>query len=273
MSKTEFTKSDFEHYLEVLHVSKRCPGYTYLEELILSHLIYIPFENISKLYYLKTRNLDKLMNLSQYLNGIEQFHFGGTCYSNNYFFYRLLLYLGFDVKLCGADMKMPDVHIVIIVDLKGKEYLVDVGYAAPFLKPLPSDRNEDFVIQVINNKYVLKPKDNYGRQRLIYFKNDVIFHGYNINPNPRNINEFSEIILKSFLSEATFMNSVLLTKYDGNSFHTIDNLTYIKYNNNNLSEEILTSEKALIDKINLEFNIPDYFVIYAIEDMLVNNVK
>ena len=69
--------------------------------------------------------------LDQFLADIENYHFGGTCYTNNYFLKLLLSYLGYDVKLCGADMNRPDVHVVNIVRIEGREFIVDVEYAAP----------------------------------------------------------------------------------------------------------------------------------------------
>ena len=44
-------------------------------------------------------------------------------------------------------MKDPDVHIISMVKVDGKEYIVDGGYAAPFLMPLPRDLKEDLVIK------------------------------------------------------------------------------------------------------------------------------
>jgi hypothetical protein len=50
---------------------------------------------------------------------------------------------GFDVKLCGADLKNTDIHVISMVRINGKEYIVDGGYTAPFLAPLPGDLIKD----------------------------------------------------------------------------------------------------------------------------------
>jgi arylamine N-acetyltransferase len=74
------------------------------------HLTRVPFENISKLYKQQHHGLTGLPSIELYLDGIERYHFGGTCYSNNFHFYSLLAALGYDVKLCAADTKTPDVQ-------------------------------------------------------------------------------------------------------------------------------------------------------------------
>jgi arylamine N-acetyltransferase len=105
----------FERYLRVLGCRARKPGPEALTELTAAQLTRVYFENISKLYFMKREGLRELPGLERYLDGIERFHFGGTCYANNYYFHLLLGHLGYDVKLCGADMSAPDVHVVSIV--------------------------------------------------------------------------------------------------------------------------------------------------------------
>src|SRR5512146_169462 len=129
-------------YLDVLGVTATDPSYDGLAELVAAHVTRIPFENVSKLYYKKNLGLTSPPPIELYLDGIEQYHFGGTCYSNNLYLNALLASLGYNVKLCGADMSAPDVHIVSMVRVDGREYIVDAGYGAPFLAPLPRDLAE-----------------------------------------------------------------------------------------------------------------------------------
>ena len=117
----------FEKYLALLGLKISNPTMEFLTTIVKAHLTRIPFENISKLL-LKKRGLNYIPNLSEYLEGIETHHFGGTCYANNYYLFLLLEGLGYDVKLCGADMKNPDVHLISIVTIDRKGFLVDCGY-------------------------------------------------------------------------------------------------------------------------------------------------
>ena len=121
-----YNETLFDRYLNILGVSRKEPSITALYEIVTAHLTKVPFENISKLLY-KKQGLKNIPDLSVYLDGIEKFNFGGTCYSNNYYLYLLLKYVGYDLKLCGADMKNPDVHIVSMLKIGGRDFIVDCG--------------------------------------------------------------------------------------------------------------------------------------------------
>jgi N-hydroxyarylamine O-acetyltransferase len=218
----------FDFYLQLLGVEHRKPSIAALSELTLAQLTRIPFENISKLLYLRRETLTGLPGLARHLSGIGQYHFGGTCYANNYYFHLLLQHLGYDVTLCGADMSKPDVHLVNIVSIEGRPYLVDGGYAAPFLQPMPLDANHDLVIELGNDRYILKPRDENRRSRLLLFRNDQERHGYLINPKARRIEEFENVIHQSFRPAATFMNAVLLVRFHENRSVVIHNLQLIE---------------------------------------------
>ena len=192
-------------YLRVLGVAKREPGLNALTELVTAHLARVPFENISKLYYKKRLSLTALPSIQQYLDGIERYHFGGTCYSNNFHFYTLLASLGYSVKLCAADMSTPAVHALSMVSVEGRQYLVDTGYAAPFLSPLPRDLTTDYVIALGRDRYVLKPQDANGSSRLELQQDGVLRHGYQAKPEPKRIEDFGQVIANSFRADATFL--------------------------------------------------------------------
>jgi len=155
----------FDKYLKLLEVEKSQPSLDLLNRIVKAHLIKVSFENISKLLY-KKQGMNYIPDLATYLDGVENYNFGGTCYVNNYYLFSLLKYLGYNIKLCGADMKNPDVHLVSIVKIENQEYIVDGGYAAPFLNPLPIDLKEDYIINLGLEKYVIKPKDDGGRTRV-----------------------------------------------------------------------------------------------------------
>lgn len=57
-------------------------------------------------------------------------------------------------------MRNPDVHLISIVKINGSEFIVDEGYAAPFLEPLPRDLLENYAITSGKEKYILKPKND-----------------------------------------------------------------------------------------------------------------
>jgi arylamine N-acetyltransferase len=178
MSGEPLDRHLLQRYLGILGVPEKAPSRNGLAELVRAHLTRVPFENISKLYYRKHLGLADLPSIQQYLEGIAQNHFGGTCYSNNYYFYRLLASLGYDVSLCAADMSTPAVHALSLVHVEGREYLVDTGYAAPFLSPLPRDLPTDYVVELGRDRYVFRPQDENLCSRLDLYRNGILKHGY-----------------------------------------------------------------------------------------------
>ncbi len=257
----------YDRYLRLLGVSPKKPSREALLELTRAQLTRVPFENISKLYYRKKDNLHALPDFERYLDGIEHFHFGGTCYPNNYYLHMLLKYLGYDADLCGADMTNPDVHIVNIVRVEGHEYIVDGGYGAPFLDPMPRDLRVDYKLALGGERYILKPKDSSGRSRLELYRNSEKKHGYNVNPIPRSIEHFENVIADSFRDQATFMNALLLVRFYPDRSTVIHNLTVIDSVGVETKKHQLKSRDPLPIAIENHFGIPKGITTEAISEL------
>lgn len=248
---------EVRRYLSLIGVPERVPGADALAEIVRAHLMAVPFENISKLHRWKTSGFRGLVEIEQFLDGIEQYHFGGTCYSTNYHLNQLLVSLGYDAILCGADMSRPDVHLVNIVRLEGREYLVDAGYAAPFLEPLPRDLRTDVEVSLGNDRYVLSPQNATGHSRLTMFREGAARHGYRVNPRPREIGEFKNVIADSFRPDATFLNAVLLVRFTPDSSTVLHNMTRIESRGTLARTTSFTTVDELIGAIAQSFAIPE----------------
>jgi N-hydroxyarylamine O-acetyltransferase len=244
-----------ERFLAILGIDPKTPGIDALTELVRAHLLRIPFENISKLYRWRRQGLAGLVHLSEYLDGIEQHQFGGTCYTINFHLHELLVALGYDVLLCGADMRRPDVHLVNIVRVAGREFLVDAGYAAPFLIPMPLDLTTDHVVSLGRDRYVLSPRDAQGRSRLSLLRDGIKRHGYLVKPASRTIDEFAVVIADSFRPGATFLNSVLLARFGDAYSLVLHNLTSIETRGDTVALSTFPSIAELIEAIEREFGI------------------
>lgn len=249
-------KDLFARYLGLLGVAQRKPSVSALTEVVEAHAQRVPFESISKIYRKKHLGLIALPSLELFLDGIERYHFGGTCYSNNYYFNRLLAELGYDVRLCGADMSNPDVHMVSMVSVEGQQFLVDAGYAAPFLTPLPRDLAKNHVITSGRDRYVLHPQDGNGCSRLELFRDGQLKHGYLAKPTPKKIEDFEAVIADSFRKEATFMNALLLARFHADRSVVIHNLELIESRGATSKIRSLASRDELARVIEECFDIP-----------------
>jgi arylamine N-acetyltransferase len=255
----------FDKYLKLIGVEAAVPSFELLCRLVKAHIIKIPFENISKLLFIK-QGMNYIPDLSTFLEGIEKYNFGGTCYSNNYYLYLLLEHLGFDVKFCGADMKNPDVHLISMVKIDATEYIVDGGYAAPFLKPLSRDLKRDYIIRNGNEKYLIKPKDENGKTKVEHYDNNELKHWYTAKPRPRKIEEFRKVIEDSYADDATFMNALRIASFSENGSMALKNLM--------LTETKATSTRTIkikrdeIPAVVLEkFGMPEYLVKESVESI------
>jgi arylamine N-acetyltransferase len=246
----------FARYLRLLGLAPRTPSLDALAELTRAHLTHVPFENVSKFLHRGPAPPQRPPDLERFLDGIERHHFGGTCYSNAFNFHLLLGHLGYDVALCGADMSAPDVHMVNIVRLNGRPYLLDVGYAAPFLEPLPLDLAEDQEIAWGRERYVLKPRDAEGRPRMELYRDGGLRHRYTVNPSPRRIEDFAQVIADSFSDSATFMRALLIARFRLTRSVTLRNLTLIEAEPHGYRLTEIPGREHLPEAIEAHFGIP-----------------
>ena len=255
-----------DQYLRLLGVTRKKPGLVALSELVFAHLTRVPFENISKLYRWKQQGQATLPTLKQFLEGDEHCNFGGTCYCNNFHFYTLLANLHYEVKLCAADMATPDVHLVSVVCIEDHEYLVDTGYAAPFLTPIPLDLDCDYILQLGRDRYVLKPRDELGQSRLELYRQGTLKHGYLVKPSPRTIEDFQPVIADSFKPGATFLNSILLARFWRGRSLVIHNLSLIESQGCEWTTRSLQREEIAAE-IHEKFGMPGEIVTAAIDGL------
>jgi len=254
-------------YLAVLEVARADSSLAALRELLTAHMTRIPFENISKLYYRRHLGLMNLPEVQLYLEGIKRYHFGGTCYSNNYYFHLLLRSLGYEAKLCAADMRTPEVHAVNMITIEGREYLADTGYAAPLLDPIPRDLDTDYEITLGRDRYVLKPQDENGCSRLELYRDGVLRHGYLARPAARKLEDFSNVIAGSFSADATFLNCLLLARFTRNGSTVIHNFALIQSDQRRSSVHTLANRDELIAAIEHHFCMPPEIVAEAVGEL------
>jgi len=265
---TPLSQAQVDSYLRVLGVPRAEPSLDALRSLVRAHLVRIPFENISKLHRYKALGLRDVPDLDLFLEGVEQHHLGGTCYANNFHLHRLLDALGYDAVLCGADMPSgEDVHAAIRVSIDGRELLVDAGYAAPFLEPLPRDSPQDVVVSLGRDRYVLAPRDERGRSPLSHYREGERIHGYLLKPTPRPIEHFRGVVRASFDQTATFMNAVMLVRFFDTRSVTVHNLTLVHSTAAGSVVEHLADRQELAGAIERHFEIPRAIVHEAIRGL------
>jgi arylamine N-acetyltransferase len=259
------TDAEVERYLRLLAVRRRRPSSDALGELVRAQLWRVPFENVSKLYYRIQEGRRDIPDVGPFLDGVERQHFGGTCYVNNFHFFRLLRALGYEAALCGADMPSgPDVHMATVVRLDGRDLLVDVGYAAPFYDPLPLDQPAPTSFRFGRDTYVVHPRDSAGRTRLDLLRDGDRVHGYLLKPVPRTIGCFRRVIRASYRDDATFMRSLLLVRFFDEQSVTIVNRLRIDSTRDGSSLREITTSDRMVEEIVSAFDMDEEVVRTAV---------
>lgn len=254
-----------DRYLRLLSVPHRPPGLEALSELVRAQVERIPFENLSKLYRFHRFGLTGLPSLEEHLDGIEWLRLGGTCYANNAYLHALLLALGYEVRLYGGDMSHPDVHMVNVVMLGGREFLVDGGYGAPFLTPMPLDDERDQVLALGRDRYLLHPRDPAGSFALEHIRDGQASHGYRVRPIEREVAHFRGAIADSFRPGATFMNAVVLVRFSAGRSRSIRNLSFVEAWGDQELRRPIAGADALVELAETGFGVPREVTTSALE--------
>ena len=108
-----------------------------LRELQTKHVFAIPFETLDIHYQIPI-----ILKVNLLFQKVIRDHRGGYCYELNILFHQLLNFCGFDVHLVaglhhgnnryGREFE----HLALIVNLNGRDWLVDVGFGDFSLVPL-----------------------------------------------------------------------------------------------------------------------------------------
>jgi N-hydroxyarylamine O-acetyltransferase len=130
---------DRQKYLTRIGCDEEKPSVRYLRTLMRQHHQEVPFENLDIIYHQQIR-----LSVDQFYIKIVERNRGGYNFELNALFYELLQQLHFDVSLHQSQYynkekqkySKPFSHMVLIVMLEGKEYLVDVGNTVGLTAPI-----------------------------------------------------------------------------------------------------------------------------------------
>lgn len=152
-----------EKYLERIHYSGNYEAdMETLKKIHQLHPKYIPFENIDSY----TGTVPSL-NIENVFHKLVVEHRGGYCYEQNLLLSETLKYIGFKVKLQlgrvvwkrEEDSVAAQTHLLLIVDLEEKRYLVDCGFGTATLTT-PLILNETEPQQTPNGLFKISHKED-----------------------------------------------------------------------------------------------------------------
>ena len=90
----------------------------------------LPYENLTKIIKKFTAGSaeERLRGPVEVVSGYVEHHTGGTCFSLTYCLGSILASAGYRCYPVMADMKRPNIHCALVVEMNERRYLVDPGY-------------------------------------------------------------------------------------------------------------------------------------------------
>ncbi|WP_019813183.1 arylamine N-acetyltransferase family protein [Saccharomonospora saliphila] len=128
---------DLDAYLDRIGMSRAAPSAAALAALHEAHVRTIPFDNIEP-----ALGSTPSLNLARITDKLVHRRRGGYCYEHALLAAAALEHLGYPVTRCLARVR-PDhpenlrTHMVLLVHADGEDHLVDVGFGASMLRPMP----------------------------------------------------------------------------------------------------------------------------------------
>lgn len=183
-----------------------------LFELVRTHLIKVPVENVSAILR-ASEGLSGIPDVEAFLGGIERYDLGGGALTNNGYFVELLRYLDYDVELLGADLNgAPMMHAVVQVLHEGRPHLVDVGLGAPFYEPIPLDAGLPYRAQSGDLSFTVAKHADAGCFEVSCAAAGVKRSSYVIRPTPRRLGEFEAAIEAAYAPVSPALRHLEITR-------------------------------------------------------------
>ncbi len=149
-------------YLALLGLERGAPDRATLDALIRAHRA-IAFENVSSLIRRHATGDGPVppLDLDVVMDTWAARAAGGVCYEVGTMLGRLLDDLGYVAYSVLAQISFPGSHSALMVDLDGRQLLVDVGNGQPIFEAIPAD--EPFEIDRAGLRYRFRPDEGSGK--------------------------------------------------------------------------------------------------------------
>ena len=219
------------------------------------YILNVPYENLDFIL-----NKEFSVDLSKVYEKIVLNNRGGICYESHTLFSYLLTKLGFTVQFIFA--KVEDLtyigkdypHLVLLVNIDGIDYLVDVANGQNVREPMNID-DKNFISNAENNEYKIKRIfDEYTL--LVRYKQKDWFPRYYFTKEKKVLSDFKEMFKNENKSNNKVPLLVTLAKKDGRITMQNDNM-FVKEGKDKCSWNISKEDKSKIlkDYFNIRINI------------------
>ncbi|HEU4965325.1 MAG TPA: arylamine N-acetyltransferase [Bacilli bacterium] len=264
---------DWAHrYLAHIGLQPEPPSLHALTAICRAHLSQIPFENISKLLYLRDspQNGFHIPPLDMFVDNLYRYDYGGTCYTLNPHAQQLLRTLGYQVDL----VQLGNDHVGLLAELPerpGERLYLDFGSASPFFQPVSFEKNPDnLTVFGVDEIRLLPDSEQPGWYRFTRYRhgeqlsNEWIFH-----PEHRcGFADFATSIERSNQPGALFLNHLRCQLWQpdrGRNLSLLNNHLTIRTSDKGETQQDLRSVTEIEQVLAEEFGLPKLPVREAVE--------
>lgn len=252
-------KLQLEKYLKRIHYSGNISeSMETLKQIHQLHPKYIPFENIDP-YTGKVPSL----NSGDIFEKLVVQSRGGYCYEQNLLLHEVLKSLGYNAELQLAHVlwrkdensKTAKTHLLQIVDLDGKKYVVDCGFGIVTLTA-PILLDEENPQQTPNGLFMISQKD--GGYILWFWKEKWLpVYRFALESVEHADLEIANWYLSTH-PESNFKKNLVLSKVDENARYTYaDHVLTIRSNNGQKESVAIDDEIQLFDTLKNTFGLKE----------------
>lgn len=229
-----------------------------LKKLMKAHLLNVPFENLDI-----HRKVWIELDAEKIYNKIVRKNRGGFCYELNGNFYQLLMHIGFQVEIIGAQVYFPaqktysppTSHMALLVHLDGQTYLVDVGFGDFVSEPIKIGTATHHTDPC--GQFKLTQTDSYHYLVEKYNETEAVFvPQYIFTRIPYLLHDFTHSCYYQQLSpDSHFTQNKVCSLLTSTGRKTITQSKFIVTVNGNKTEELITDEQEFNLLLQKEFNI------------------
>lgn len=245
------------------------PSVSFLSEIVKRQLSEVPYENISKLIRFHEVG-PSIPSFEEFVAGIVEKTYGGTCFTQNIHLNHILNYLGFKSDLIGIRRDGILSHLSLRVNVEGVNYFVDAGIMSSFSGPFRLDPSATFQKDVGNQRFIFSPKADLKNYSLEMWRDSRLIRDYESSSLPVTVPDLEFGIRKTFEQTAKFMTTLCVHRVFGSHSAGIWNKSFYKINGVEHSVRQLQSYSELKSVFSDELMLPQYPLDLTI-DLLNNN--
>ena len=225
-----------------------------LFELVRTHLIKVPVENVSAIL----ADAPGIPPIENFLEGISSCDLGGDALTNNGYFAELLRYLDYDVDLLAGEIDGdPFAHALLKVTEDGTSYLVDVGLGAPLEEPIPVD---SLPLRVDSGDwvYTFERRGDDGSFVLTTSLCGATTRAAVIPPTPRALTDFAPTALRRHNPDSTHLRHLRITRvFAASRVVTLSDRTLATTHHNETKRRSFADLEALSLAVSEDLQLPN----------------